>query len=315
MKRKFFFAGTVMFLLLFLLSGNDLFAQDHHGHKHGSKDSTEYSMGGMKIKKIGEDSVMVCFNHHDWDHSDMPGFPFWNKKNKFNGHWAGVELGWNGYVNSDFNSTLPDNYKFLDLNNSRSMMVNLNPFEFNLNLCKNHFGLTSGLGFEFNNYFFTDKNYYFSSDSAAIIAFRIYDAFGAKVNMNQSKMVISWLNVPILFEYQTNARMKMNSFHVSAGVIGGIRIGQYVKQDYPGINQPYTLKDEEGNVIGTFTPEKYKNRDHSQLHLNQFKLDATLRVGWSFLNLFASYSISPMFKKDQGPVLYPWNVGITLVGW
>lgn len=315
MKRRFLISGTILFLSFILLSGHQANAQKHSSHKHCSEDSTEFNMGGMKFIKMGEDSMLVCFNHHNSNNFNMSCMPFRHYKNKYNGHWAGVEIGWNGYVNSDFNMTFPDKYRYLSLNTSRSLMVNINPFELNLNLSKNHFGLTSGLGLQINNYYFSDKNYYFISDSAAITAFRMYDVSGNPVTMDQSKMVVTWLTLPLLFEYQTNAKMKLNSFHFSAGVVGGVRIGQYVKKFYPGINQTYTLKDDNGKTVGAFSSSEYLSRDHSQFHLSQFKLDATARIGWSFINLFATYSLTPMFQKDQGPELNTWNVGITLVGW
>jgi len=61
--------------------------------------------------------------------------------------------------------------------------------------------------------------------------------------------------------------------------------------------------------------DDHPTRTKDQYHLNPFKLDATMRIGWSFLNFYATYSITPMFQKDQGPQLYPWAAGITLLGW
>jgi hypothetical protein len=315
MKRFMFTIGAVVACALIIFSGT-AFAQQEKTDKHRSDDSTIYNMGGMKVMKVGEDSIMVSFKHHNHgSHNDHGSCPFSFRKDKYNGHWAGFDLGWNGYVNSDFTMSLPDKYKFLDLNTARSMMVNINPIELNLNLVNNHFGLTSGLGFQIDNFFFTDKNYYFVSDSAYIIAFRMYDGLGNPIAMTQSKMVVSWLTVPILFEYQTNAKMKSNSFHIGAGVVGGIRIGQYTKQYYPGINQTYYLKDDNGNLVGTFSSSHYKTHDHSQYHLNPFMLEGTVRVGWSFLNFFTTYSIFPMFQTNQGPELYTWTAGISLIGW
>ncbi len=106
----------------------------------------------------------------------------------------------------------------------------------------------------------------------------------------------------------------MNSFHVTLGVIGGLRIGSYTKQTFDTWNQFYYLKDNGKDVASFYTDDKYV-RDHGVYHQNNFKLDATARIGWSFLNFFATYSITPMFMKDRGPELYPWTVGITLVGW
>ena len=56
-----------------------------------------------------------------------------------------------------------------------------------------------------------------------------------------------------------------------------------------------------------------KVKDFDDFYMNPFKWDATVRIGWGFINLFATYSVNTMFKKDKGPELYPWTVGITFV--
>jgi hypothetical protein len=275
-------------------------------------------MKGVKIEKMGKDSVVVYISKkemkQDWD--DFPGrhMPKFWKKNKYNGHWAGVELGWNGWVNEDFSMTYGPDEQYLNLNNARSLMVNLNPFEFNLNLVKNHFGLTSGLGFSLNNYYFSNSTL-MVQDSMKIVAYNIVDQNNKPADMKVNKLYVSWLTVPILFEYQTNAKMKANSFHIALGVVGGVRLCSYTKQEYYARNTDYFLKDGNGRTVGTFNSGEEPFRDKGQYHLNTFKAEATARIGWSFLNLWSTFSITPMFQKDQGPVLYPWTVGITLLGW
>jgi hypothetical protein len=55
-----------------------------------------------------------------------------SKRNNFNGHWAGVDLGINGFLNADGNITLPPEYEFLELQQAKSWTLALNPFEQNL---------------------------------------------------------------------------------------------------------------------------------------------------------------------------------------
>jgi hypothetical protein len=56
-----------------------------------------------------------------------------------------------------------------------------------------------------------------------------------------------------------------------------------------------------------------KNRD--DFHLHPFKMDATARIGWGWINLFGTYSLTSLFKEDKYPELYPFTAGITLTGW
>jgi hypothetical protein len=210
--------------------------------------------------------------------------------------------------------TYPANQQYLNLNNARSLMVNINPFEFNFNLVRNHFGITSGLGFSLNNYYFTNSTM-LVQDSMKLVAYNIVDRDGKPADMKVNKLFVSWLTVPVLFEYQTNSKMKMNSFHVSVGVIGGVRLCSYTKQEFYARNTDYYLEDDYGKTIGTFNSGEHPFKEKGQFHLNTFKAEATARIGWSILNLWTTYSLTTMYQKDQGPVLHPWTVGITLLGW
>ena len=113
---------------------------------------TEFFKGGMKVEKVGDDSLVIHIKKHDCDDFSWNGCSFMHKKGKYNGHWAGIDLGWNGYVNEDFNMTYPADEQYLNLKSSRSMTVNLNPIEFNLNLVKNHFFVTLSFYFRLVSY-------------------------------------------------------------------------------------------------------------------------------------------------------------------
>ena len=292
---------TTIGLLLIVLSANTQ-AQDEKKcpmHHHG------WHMG---------DSTQMKEFSCAMDHFDMEDFPFCKNKKKYNGHWAGVELGVSGYLTPDFNMNYNPAYPYMNMNTARSMTVNLNPFELNVNLYKNHIGFTTGLGFQISNYYFTN-NYVMLKDSLALVAYKVQDTQGNYVNMKVNKMVVSYLNLPLFFEYQTNPYRRLSSFHVTLGVIAGVRIGSYTKQVYDNKEETYYLVDEKGSKVASFDVEHYTVHDRGAYHLNPFKLDAAFRIGWSHLNLFSTYSLTQMFQKNQGPELYPFTVGLTLLGW
>ena len=242
---------VLLFLLMAGLISLSGYAQDSKEHKHNcGSDSSGFSMQGITIKKIGKDSMIVYVRTKEmkkW--SEFPPNPFCHKK-KYNGHWAGVELGINGYVNSNFNMNFDPNYPYMNMNTARSMVVNLNPFEFNVNLVKNHFGFTSGLGFQLSNYYFTGS-YVMIADSAQLVAYKIKDANNNYVGLKQDKLFVSYLNIPLLFEFQTNPKRNLKSFHVSLGVIGGVRLCSYSKQKYNSIDQTYYLVDDKGSRLAS----------------------------------------------------------------
>jgi len=53
-----------------------------------------------------------------------------------------------------------------------------------------------------------------------------------------------------------------------------------------------------------------KNKDVQ--FIEKIRFAPTLRVGYGFLNLYMSYSVTKMFSEANGPELYPISIGITL---
>ena len=86
--------------------------------------------------------------------------------------------------------------------------------------------------------------------------------------------------------------MKSNSFHVSGGVVGGVRIASHTKIICNGA----------------------KSKSKGDFYINPFKVDAIAKIGWGVINLYGTYSLTEMFRHDKGPVVYPFEVGITLAG-
>ncbi len=213
-------------------------------------------------------------------------------KNKFKGHWAGFDLGFNGYVDKNFSNALPAKYSFMKLKMNNSMAVNINFFKLNANIYNNRLGIVSGLGLQYNNYWF-DNDVVLTGDSSTIFGYHT----GKVDSYIKSKLTMSWLRVPLFLEYQTSKANHRQQFHISAGAVFGYRIGSHSKQVY--------VKN------GDFQTDKIFN----DFYLNQIKLDAEVRIGWGPINLFASYAVSQMFQSGKGPEVYPYIVGITLVGW
>lgn len=202
----------------------------------------------------------------------------------FDGHWGGFGLG----VNS-FTTDLPEDYGFMDLNLKKSINVQLNLVEVNMNIIKENVGIVSGLGLEYSNYRFDDNVVLEMGDK------NIINGIDDK-NYNKSKLVVNYLNLPLLLEYQTNNKDNKNSFHITTGLVGGMRIGTHTKMVY--------------NDGG-----KEKDKVKDDFYTNPFKLDATVRMGWSKLNLYSTYSLIPLFKDNKGPEVYPFVIGISLSSW
>ncbi|MGE5425457.1 MAG: outer membrane beta-barrel protein [Syntrophothermus sp.] len=315
-KIKLF--STLLLSCSLLFSGTIAFAQDESAEKKDDdtkKENVEFFRGGIKVQKLGQDTTVVFINNNPWHGMSNHHGPFCHHEGKYNGHWAGVELGWNGYLTPDFDMNFPAGEKYMDLNWSRSLVVNLNPVELNLNLVKNHLGLTSGIGFSLQNYYFKNSTF-LTGDSSKLMGYTLTDNNMVQADMKVNKLFLAWLNVPVLLEYQTRSGVHMNSFHFGLGVIGGVKIGSYTKQWFYSRNVDYNIYDETKHAtVATLHVGEKPIRQRDSYYLNPFKVDVTARIGWSFINLWGTYSLTRMFEKDKGPELYPYTVGITLLGW
>jgi hypothetical protein len=237
-----------------------------------------------------------------------------NKKHKFNGHWAGFDIGLNGYVNSDYNMNFPKEYEYLDLRMEKSIAIGINFFEQNIRLAKNQkWGMLTGLGLGFNDYRFL-KPTRLSMDSSSLQGY-LHEG----ISIRKSKLSIMYLTLPLLFEFQTDPWCRKTSFHFGAGMIMSTRLMSHTKIYYNEYNKEHTLVqwDPETNAyqpaFTSVSPNGPKVKDYGDWFLRPFKFDATVRVGWGIINLFATMSVNSLFRDDKGPELYPWSAGISLV--
>lgn len=252
-------------------------------------DTTTVKVGNVILQVIDGDSTKVAVGNHSLV-VDEKGNVEWkrNRQQKYNGHWAGFEMGVNGYVGKDFDGDLPDEWDFLNLRYEKSIDVHVNFFEQNVNIWQNKIGFTTGLGLRWNNYRF-NNNVMLSPDSAQIFGYRDYSR-----DWKKSKLVVNYLTLPLLFEYQSNRFSRNNSFHVTAGAIIGWRYSTHTKMLY-------------------FDDGRQKPKQFDSFHLQAFRYDATVKIGWGVINLYATYSMNQLFKDGRGPELYPFAIGIAFI--
>lgn len=261
----------------------------------GSGDSTRVRLGDIDIEVIDGDTTIVRLGGARLEVDDDGNVKYSNKKkHRFDGHWGGFDIGVNGLVDEDYKRDMPAEYNYLTLNMNKSVNVNINVYEQNFNLWANHFGMITGLGLEYTNYRFNDTINLVKGENG--IERKMWDEGQEQPAYIKSKLVVNYLKVPLLFEYQTNRHAKANSFHLTLGVIGGLRIGSHKK----------TVWQDGG---------KEKNKVRDDFYLNPFKVEGTARIGWGIVNLYANYSILPLFEENKGPEVYPFSMGLTLGSW
>lgn len=256
-------------------------------------DSTIVKLGelGVHVDEL-EDMTRIELGRHDLEIDDEGNVKFKkHKKEKFDGHWGGFDIGINGLLDADNSLNTPDGYEFMDLRMEKSINVGINIFEQNFNIIEENFGMTTGIGLEWNNYRLHDRARVFLDEELAG-----YKYEGSDTNFVKSKFVTSYLTVPLMFEFQTNSHSKTNSFHVGFGVTSGLRIGTHTK-------------------IVHKNGDKDTEKDRGAASMNPFKIDLMARIGWGKINLYGKYALVKLFKENRGPEMYPFSVGISLVNW
>ncbi len=211
--------------------------------------------------------------------------------NRFNGHWALIQLGISGLATNNYSAYTPVEgipNQFMDLKQASSLEINLNFLEWNIALNRQkNIGLVTGMGIGWNNYKFDNpvtiiKN----KDDGKIIPQEILDA-----NFRKSKLVTSYLNIPLLLEYQFRVNDNRHKMFVNAGLIGGLNIGSHTK----------------------IKANNAKRKDKSSLAINPFKYSGIFQIGGNNLSIYATYSFSELFKNNSGPELTPFSIGINLI--
>jgi len=246
-------------------------------------DTSRFSIGNTKVLIISPKEDKDSLSENDTSkHS--------KRHNEFEIYWSGFGLGINGYLNANNKTNVPTGYDFLELKYP-SYSWTLNLLETNIPLWKKHINIITGFGFEFNSYRFKN-NYKLLPDSNFISG-----RYDSTVTFKRNKLEISYFNVPLLLQFDTKPfGENKRTLHFSAGVVGGIRLASSTFQKYD------------------IKKAKYENTTKDDFNLNPFRYSAMARIGYGNLDLWASYSLSTLFKKNEGPQLYPFNVGITLIG-
>ena len=207
------------------------------------------------------------------------------KKKRSEAHWAGIDFGFSMLMDQNFDNTFAD-YPYWKNDAARSQTWNVNFLEHKFNFGTPYVGLTTGLGFSFTSVAF--KNNYVLSDTP--------DTLWAMIDTvntySKNKLKASYLTLPLLLEFNTNAKAN-KSFYFATGVIGGVRMTSKIKRK------------------GEFDGKEFVQKEKGRYGLNSFKLDATVRLGYSDFGAFATYSLLPLFDDGKTTEIYPLTFGLS----
>ncbi|MFN8257484.1 MAG: hypothetical protein U0W24_17450 [Bacteroidales bacterium] len=224
----------------------------------------------------------------DWP-SDWDNLSPFGKSKKFRGHWAGFDIGLNNYVDKDFKTVFDTTYSNFELNGGASWVYSLNFLEFNIPFGRS-VGLVTGMGTTWNNYRFRNNVNVYENANGIIVAETELQKDYYKVTMN------TWtFTVPLIFEFQIPVEHKKPGVFFGFGLVGSAKVLSWGKQNY------------------WLDSDRIKIDRRSDYAMNTFRYGVTARVGFKYLKIFANYDLTPLFKEDRGPELYPVSVGLTLL--
>jgi hypothetical protein len=263
----------VYLALLFASSG--VLAQEEE-----KKDTTRVNLKNIEI---------ILIDHSD-DISEeidtIDAAPDEIEKNKYEAHWAGIDMGFSMMTNGQFKTSF-DNNPYWKNDPARSMTWNLNVLEHKFGIAHEYFGITTGLGFSFTQVAFRD-NYVLNSTPDTLFA-----AIDTVIDYSKNKLKAAYLTVPLLLEFCTNEDSD-KSFYFAAGVVGGVRLASKTKR--------------EGEIDG----KEFQQKNKGVYGLNSFKLDGTVRLGYGSWGAFASYSLLPLLDVAKTVEVYPLTFGLSL---
>lgn len=201
-------------------------------------------------------------------------------------YWQGFEFGINGMM--DFNNKLdaPSGSSFLELDYLKSLHFGLNVLEKIIPIYKNRINFSICLGFNFKHYAFKQEITLNADNSYLNASFD-------QLNYDKNTLNISYIKAPFLLNFNFSENPK-NNLHISAGAEIEYRIHSVFKQKYELDDKYY----------------KIKQRDN--FNLSPFIYSANARIGYNKITLFVNYSYARLFKKDIGPQVYPFTIGINL---
>ena len=250
--------------------------------KKSKRDSTRWKFGGIDIiiRDKDDGSEVKLYSETDDDDSDDDR----NRNDKIKTRWFMLDLGFNTYL-SDGKFNLPSELNDFDLDYSRSVNVNMHIFRQRIGLIGNNLNFMYGLELAWNNYHFdNDITLLHNVDEVTVVE--------SGVDFKKNKLATTFLQVPVLFNIETNPKKPSKSFRISAGGYGGLLLGARTKQK----------SSENGKV---------KIKD--DFNINKFRYGLIGQVGVGCINFYVDYALNGLFKDDLGPDLRPISIGFTLI--
>ena len=191
-------------------------------------------------------------------------------------------------LNTDIWLNMPSGIKTRAINQGVNLFV-----LYNIPFGKSDFGFSIGLGLSVHNCY---GNFLVDNRNDTVHLMKIPDTTSYK----RSKITLTYLELPLEFHFKSKSKVS-----VGLGFKAGLLVGSSTK--FIGNGNIAT------SVYTIHSQEKVRLKFWGIKNLEQFTYGPTLRIGYKWANLYASYMISTIFTKNHGPDMYPITVGFVLM--
>jgi hypothetical protein len=193
-------------------------------------------------------------------------------------------LNWVGKSDSINTKGLPRTFNFY-------LMLNF-PFK-----TDPHWSVALGPGIATDNMYFDKMTVGIKENTAAVQFNDVSDTSHFK----KYKLNTTYLEAPIELRYRFNPENDARSVKLAIGA----KVGTLLSAKTKGTN----LQNSAGQTLNDYT-----EKEKSKRFFSRQRLSLTGRVGYGAFTLFASYSVTPVFKEGLGPTVRPLSIGLTLSG-
>jgi Outer membrane protein beta-barrel domain len=249
-----------------------------------STDTTEISIG-RKVITITKDSLDKRDVHVETVATGDDSTSEKKEIKRIDVDLLNFDIGTN-FMTTGQSFNLPSDQSNLEIIPMRSTHLAFHTFKTRVNIAKGHFGIVTAITFDNNRFQWRNGvSMLPNQDSLTFIP----DSIGLEKN----KLITWHAQVPLLLSFQTNPTEPKKNFHISVGGYAGLLIGSKLKQ--------------KSDLYG-----KVEQKD--DFNLANFRYGLTARVGFGKLEVYANYSLSPLFNEGEAPAINPVNFGISLTG-
>lgn len=192
-------------------------------------------------------------------------------------HWSGFEAGLNMLFNT------PAGAQNMEIRPLRCWYFGFNIADVGIAFDKRHIaGLFTGIGIGWNNFSWNNNvEIEYNPD------LKVYELtpIVSDQAIKNTKYGALFVQAPLMFEVRPTRHM-----YIDAGVTGGLRIAQWNRVKFADRSQ----------------------HKHYYNGINQFKLDASFRIGGENIGFFANYALLPLFDMPDSEA-HPFSLGFSIV--